>query len=566
MLAFRSISWKNFLMTGNTPITYRCEGGTTLFVGKNGVGKSTILDALTFAWFGKSFREINKPTIVNSINQKECEVESVVERDGHVYRVLRGLKPTILRLWDNEVEIELPAGAYDAQRLVEEQYLRLDYKTFRHIVLLGAMTYTPFMRLPAAQRRLFVEDVLDIRIFSSMAVIAKDHLAQTLIHQKSLQGQQHSLKDRLAIIQKYEAQHVEAEETRLADLQTRIDDEQAVVQTLRTTLETLRTEQQHLQTQLPDLQAHVETYRVAQTARTEAQKRLGVLEKRITFYQTTSECSQCQQALDAAFTAKILEDFHTKRVRVTDTIQAQDQIMTTHQTAQAEVSKVETAIQSREIRLARTQTDIQTRTRQIGQWVKDQQTPRYVVDVTDRTLVESELSQLDAALRDTARERQQYELVTSLLKDDGIKTSVIRQYLPIINNRINHYLREFDFSVQFAFDETFAETFHSRYRDEFNYENFSEGQKRRIDIALLLAWRDVAKAKNNSATNLLILDEVFDSSLDTESMENLIAIIRKLETDTHVVLISHREVYLDKVSRVFSFENVKNFTHMSQRI
>lgn len=566
MIQFKSLSWKNFLMTGNIPISYEFGGGTTLFVGKSGVGKSTILDALTFAWFGKTYRDINKPTIVNSINAKECVVESVVERNGHTYRMVRGLKPTLLELWDNGVAVKLPAGAIDSQKLIEEQYLRLDYKTFRHIVLLGAATYTPFMRLTAAQRRMFVEDVLDIRIFSTMAVLGKERLAATMAHQSSLQRQQQTLTDRLAIILKYEAQHVEAESTRIRELQNRIDAEQQVRSDHVRSLQTLVAERDHLKQQVPDLQAQSQRYHEASDTRTSYENNVQLIDKRVGFYTSTAQCSQCKQSLDAAFVERALAEFRDKKSKLTTKIEEVDRILTDTVGAIAALMKVQTSIQRAEIQVARVESAIHTCDRQIRQWTHEQQQKRSVPDVVDRPLVERELEQIDQALSDAATERHQYELVTSLLKDDGIKTSVIRQYLPIINRHVNHFLRELDLPVQFEFDETFAEHFKSLYRNEFTYENFSEGQKRRIDIAIMLAWRAVAKAKNNSSTNLLILDEVFDGSLDGDAIENLIGIIRKMETEVHVLVISHREAFFDKFARVFEVKNVKNFTAMNQRI
>ena len=569
MIIFKVIRWRNLLSTGNlfTEIKLN-EHQNALIVGDNGAGKSTILDALCFALFGKPFRKINKPMLVNSVNEKGCEVQIEFTTNNKEYKIVRGIKPNIFEIYCDGTMINQDSTTKDYQEHLEKFVLKMNYKSFTQIVILGSASFVPFMQLSPADRRAVIEDLLDIQIFSVMNVIVK---------QRAIANKQAVELNRVSLNAK-EEKKVYVEKTLAILKQNNEEKKSDYMAQLQRLLETLSDTQKSI----VDLE-NQHTVILSGTASTKALKdkhtklvslsskidtNLKRTKKDLAFYCDNDMCPTCRQSIDSQFKESEVESSEKKIAEYeSGLIAINEQIASTLQSIAdidytlSEAEKIWSNIQknklhatSLEVRINEIKEDLQ-RLEHTDNIVSDNQ------KVMDETIREIEF--LIKQKQDLLVERQYIETAINLLKDGGIKTKIIKQYLPIINKHINKYLARMGFFVNFNINEQFEETIKSRHRDEFSYQNFSEGEKTRIDLALLFTWRAIAKMRNSVNTNLLILDEVLDGSLDNNGTDEFLKIMWDMLGDTNTFVISHKsDIMQDKFQRIFKFAKVKNFSQL----
>ncbi len=568
MIIFRTLKWKNLLSTGNYFTEINLSGNSnTLVVGENGSGKSTMLDALCFALFGKPFRAINKPQLVNSINNKDCIVEVTFDSNNKQYRIVRGIKPNIFEIYCNGELLNQDAASRDYQEFLEKFILKLNYKSFTQIVILGSASFTPFMQLSASDRRTIIEDLLDIQIFSTMNSLVKDKLSNN----KDLVSEKKHEIDLAQ--QKYDMQkkHIEElkqnNEDKVNEYESEIESHSDTISTLLANVATLTTETEELQLVVAN---KIETEaKVKKITKIESQieSNLSKFRKDISFFQSHDDCPTCRQAIAMEFKEEELTNLNTKVTECEHGLTELEQRLNKEQEKLNEINEKQKLINKKQVEIATNNTTINetnkliARLRKLVDELKESKVVSEKEEQSLKTLKES-LTELQANLKELIDERTYYEVASNLLKDTGIKTKIVKQYLPIINKLVNKYLASLDFFVNFNLDESFKETIKSRHRDEFTYNNFSEGEKQRIDMALMLTWRAVAKLKNSSNTNLLILDETFDSSLDANGTEELMKILHMLE-GVNLFVISHKgDILQDKFMNVIRFAKEKNFSRI----
>ena len=566
MIMFRKVRWKNLLSTGN----YFTEmdlssNNNTLIVGGNGSGKSTMLDALCFALFGKPFRDINKPQLLNSINGKDCVVEVEFDTGNKSYKIIRGIKPNKFEIYCNGELVNQEAASRDYQEHLEKFILKLNYKSFTQIVVLGSASFTPFMQLKSGDRREIIEDLLDIQIFSTMNGLVKERLSNNkdLIAQKKHEIELATQK--VELLKKHIVQLKQNNDEKVKQHESEIESNQSVVQTLHEELSGLAQDVSNLTEQISG-KIEVED-KVKKLGKLESQieSNLSKFSKDIRFFESNDSCPTCRQAIALEFKETELAGLADKVQKCEHGLSELEQKLNTEQQKLNVISEVQKQIQTKQVQIATKNTTITETNKYIAKLRKQIELLSDSATVTDKeetelTIITQQLSDLGTNLRTLIDEKTYYEAASNLLKDTGIKTKIVKQYLPVINKLVNKYLASLDFFVNFNLDEAFRETIKSRHRDEFTYNNFSEGEKQRIDMALMLTWRAVAKLKNSSNTNLLILDETFDSSLDANGTEYLMNILHMLE-GVNLFVISHKgDVLQDKFANVVRFEKVKNFS------
>ena len=568
MIIFKSVSWKNFLSTGNVPNKVELNGhSTTLIVGKNGEGKSTILDALTFSLFNKPFRDVNKNQLVNSINQKNCVVEIEFDIGPIQYRVVRGIKPNIFEIYQNGTIINQDAAVKDYQKVLEQQILKLNYKTFTQVVILGSASFVPFMQLPVWQRREVIEDILDIKVFSTMNTILKEKMAEnkeelTSIEteiriiteqakaQKSLiESLQHSKDQNTKVIRdKIDANIVEiADKTHLVDL-------------LNKDIEELNSK---LATKL-DVDKNID---MCKSNMNKLSQKLTQVDEHIEFFTSNETCPSCEQGIQHEHKDKIIGKITESKQQITNNMDTLNSAYAKLSADLQEKQDLLNQIQDKNI-LISTEINAMNMLIKANNALEKEITELSVqgdIDVEKDKIkvLANEALQKNEVKMSLVKEKQLQEIAGVLLKDTGIKTTIIREYLPAMNKLINMYLSAMDFFVKFELDESFNETIKSRFRDEFTYASFSEGEKMRIDLAILFTWRQIAKMKNSVNTNLLLLDEIFDSSLDVAGTDYFLSVMDTLGENTNVFVISHKgDVLLDKFKNNIRFEKTNDFSSL----
>jgi DNA repair exonuclease SbcCD ATPase subunit len=568
MIIFRAVRWKNLLSTGNYFTEIKLDSNAnTLVVGENGSGKSTMLDALCFGLFGKAFRNVNKPQLINSINGKDCVVEIELDCNNKSYKIIRGIKPNVFEIYQNGDLLNQDAAIRDYQEYLEKFILKMNYKSFTQIVILGSASFVPFMQLSTSDRRNIIEDLLDIQIFSTMNSLVKDKLSTN--------------KDATSI-KKYDIdltkQKYDLEKKHVDELKQNNDEKVKEYES-----EILNSNQtiQALHAEIANATGQVEIYSTDVALQTETEskvKKLGKLEsqiesnlskfqKDISFFQHNDDCPTCRQSIATEFKEGQIQSLQTKTIQCEVGLKDLEAKLLDEQAKLNKIADTQKTIQKLQIQIATKNTSIVEVNKYIVKIEKEilaLKETKGSTQLQESQLLElaSQLTQLESNLKLLIEEKTYYEAATSLLKDTGIKTKIIKQYLPIINKLVNKYLSSLDFFVNFNLDESFKETIKSRHRDDFSYHNFSEGEKQRIDMALMLTWRAVAKLKNSSNTNLLILDETFDSSLDTTGTEELMKILHMLE-GVNLFVISHKgDILQDKFLNVIRFGKEKNFSRI----
>lgn len=569
MIQFQKILWRNFLSTGNqfTEVDFVAHQ-TTLIVGENGAGKSTILDALCFGLFGKAFRNINKPQLVNSINQKQCEVQVFFKLGKREYKIVRGLKPTVFEIYvDNEL-LSQEAASKDYQKYLEEKILKLNFKSFTQIVILGSASFTPFMQLPQGHRREVIEDILDIQIFTTMNSILKNRLTTTKTEMTSFENEIALGKQAVKLQKDYIAKLEKDIEKRAQDNQLEIERTHRDIANATSSVTTIQSSIAELQQTLPDEKSLVSKRAEWSTLLKSLSERIKSANNNIDFYETHDECPTCSQSISDDLKEKAIEKHTHKIDEVQQAIDSLSSKISAIEEKIEHIAAVKETISAYQMQVIELNSDIITKQALIKKMSDD--TDRDRIDTTELDSAKDQLKELAKSILEVSAKKSALsetyfylEAAATLLKDTGIKTKVIRQYIPIINKLVNKYLSAMDFFVSFELDESFNESIKSRHRDDFSYASFSEGEKQRIDLALLFTWRTIAKMKNSVSTNLLLLDEVFDSSLDANGTDYVMNLLDTLDDDTHVFVISHKgDQLFDKFKSVIRVEKHQNFSRV----
>ena len=568
MIVFTKILWKNLLSTGNYWIEIDfCKSQNTLIVGENGSGKSTMLDALCFALYNKPFRNINKPSLTNSINQKDTLVEVYFHTENHQFKVIRGIKPAVFEIYKDSVLVNQDAEAKDYQDYLESFILKLNYKSFTQIVILGSASFTPFMQLSASDRRSIIEDLLDIQIFSMMNNLVKGRQSdlddRRLENKIKMQG----TNEKIVIQKRYISEAQQGVEKLVAEYQAEVETHKKEIDRLSTEItnsETVILDLSGTISDKPKIQASLKKFTQLHT---QIEHNLSKHRKTKSFFETQETCPTCAQNIEALFKTAQLNDLSGKIGEYEDGISQLEEMIAAHQARLQAIELVEKEISKHSIVVAESKTSrshIQKFISNLEEKILSVQTKHDSIEREQERLQEhhKELLSLEESKKEMSILTEYYDVANALLKDSGIKTKIVRQYLPIINTMVNKYLSNMDFFVNFTLDESFKETIKSRYRDDFSYASFSEGEKQRIDMALMLTWRAIAKLKNSANTNLLILDEIFDSSMDHSGADELMKILHQLD-GTNVFVISHRgDILQDKFSHVIKFTKKQNFSHI----
>ena len=568
MIVFRYVRWKNLLSTGNYFTEIKLDNNqNTLVVGENGSGKSTMLDALCFGLFGKAFRNINKPSLLNSINGKDCVIEIEFDTNNKSYKVVRGIKPNVFEIYQNGELLNQDAAARDYQEILEKTILKLNYKSFTQIVILGSASFVPFMQLSASDRRAIIEDLLDIQIFSTMNGILREKLSGNKDSTTSKKYDIDLSQQKFELQEKYIKELKQNNDDRVNEYDKEIRSNQSVIQTLHDETANLITEVATHQASVEEKTSVENKLKTITKLESQIESTVSKYRKDISFFQHNDDCPTCRQTIAIGFKETEIANLSTKAAECEHGLSELEKKLLAEQNKLNSINEVQKKIQTLQIKIATNNTSINETNKYIIKLQKQIEELKQLKVVSEKEQqdlkeLKDSLSQLQEELKVLIQDKTYYEVASGLLKDTGIKTKIIKQYLPIINKLVNKYLASLDFFVNFNLDESFKETIKSRHRDEFTYNNFSEGEKQRIDMALMLTWRAVAKLKNSSNTNLLILDEVFDSSLDTTGTEELMKILHMLD-GVNLFVISHKgDILQDKFSNVIKFEKVKNFSRI----
>ena len=570
MILFENIRWKNFLSTGNhfSEIDFLAYS-TNLIIGSNGSGKSTVLDALTFSLFGKAFRKINKPQLINSINEKDCVVEVEFSISGTKWKIQRGIKPNIFKIWRDDDLLDQSAAASDQQKWLEQNVLKMNYKSFTQIVVLGSSTFVPFMQLTNSARREVIEDLLDIRIFSSMNTVIKEKIRLLREDIKVLDLKKESLNEKVRMQQNFieeldarGKQNISDKETKIGQLLVEENDWMGV--------------NEEKNGELLSLQTKIEMYggataklRQYGNLKGKISQKVSTITKEHKFFSDHTVCPTCNQDIEETFRINRISDAQNKAKELQsgykeleEAIKKEEERERQFTALSKEITTLTHGISQNNVKIAGCQRQIRDLESEI-QRITDQLANRN----TEHEKLETFKDNLKTTYDELAQRKDTinyYDFSYSLLKDGGVKAKIIKKYLPLINQQVNKYLQLMDFYINFSLDEEFNETVQSPIHEDFSYASFSEGEKMRIDLALLFTWREVARMKNSVNTNLLIMDEVFDSSLDGVGTEDFLKIIRFIIKDANIFVISHKESLHDKFENVARFDKVKGFSRIVQ--
>ena len=569
MIIFKTLSWRNFLSTGNykTVLDLR-RHNNTLVSGDNGAGKSTMLDALTFALFGKSFRGINIPQLLNSINNKDCEVEITFSIGKNEYRVFRSLKPKKFEIYKNNELLDQSAKAKDYQKILEEQILKMTYKSFCQVVILGSSNYVPFMQLSASDRRLVVENLLDIDIFSVMNGLVKSKVQLNKDQIKDIEYKiiltKNKAEEKEKLIKSLEKKSNES----IEKYKKEIEVSKKSISELESSIDSIQKEVDELFLSIPDKDETSTNLIQSESEITQLNKKLKNIQKSVKFYEDNDSCPTCKQDIQQHHKESVHAEKEQERSDINKEIEYQNVCIESLERRLTIINSVLSDIQEKEKQISGKQSEISALLQYVSKM--EQSVTSVLSETTEVQEVKGELTKLATVGKDFVEQRKEliedrhyYNIASLLLKDSGIKSKIIKHYLPIMNRLINKYLLDMDFFCQFNLDENFNETIKSRHRDEFTYHSFSEGERLRIDLSLLLAWREVARLKNSVNCNLLILDEVFDSSLDGVGTEEFLKLLTQFGDRANIFVISHKsDSMTDKFQNHIVFEKKNNFSRI----
>ena len=569
MILFEKLRYKNFLSTGNqfTEINFT-TASTTLVIGNNGAGKSTMLDALTFSLFGKSYRGVNKPQLINSVNEKDCLVEIEFKINSTNWKVIRGIKPTVFQIYKNGELLNSDAASKDQQTWLESVVLKMNYKSFTQIVILGSSNFIPFMQLPAASRREVIEDLLDIKIFSSMNSVIKDKIRVCREEIKNLSLKKENVEDKLKMQKEFID---EMERLGKSDIKAKKDQ----IQEIKDTQDKLLIDSLAIENQLLEKQKELEEYSGA----TSKLRKLGNLKGKISqkvatiieehkFFSSNTVCPTCTQSIEEVFRINRIKDAQDKAKELQSGYKELEEAIKEEEERERHFSTVSKEVTTLTHEISQINTKISGYQRQVSGLEQEIQTvaDRLETRNSEHEKLKSLEEQYQIVSKDTDSNKDlliNYNFVFELLKDGGVKGQIIKKYLPLINNQVNRYLQMMEFFVNFCLDEEFNESIESPIHEDFSYASFSEGEKMRIDLALLFTWREIAKIKNSLNCNLIIFDETFDSSLDGFGTDEFMKIIRFVIKDANTFVISHKEGMRDKFLNVLKFEKVKGFSRLA---
>jgi DNA repair exonuclease SbcCD ATPase subunit len=563
MILFKKLRWKNFLSTGNifTEIDLN-SNSTTLIVGENGSGKSTMLDALSFVLFGKPFRKINKPQLLNTITNKQLVVEVEFTIGQNNYKIVRGIKPNIFQVYQNDNLLNQSAETKDYQEILEKQIIKVNHKSFCQVVILGSATFQPFMQLTASQRRDIIEDLLDLQIFTTMNSLLKDKLllnSESISffssEKKLLEEKIKLIKEHLKELQNNNHKVIEEKKSRIVETNEQID---------RLNKEYLgyETQLKELEISAEDEQSINKKSQKLQGLKHKIEANLGLLNKEVGFFHKYDNCPTCKQQIDSKFKAETITSKEKEIKKISDGLEKLSSEYEKVSNRITELLDIRSQINDRKMEINRVKTKITSLVEYQETLETEIKNINKSLDIEDDSKIsdlEKQLKEIEEKYYEYVEDRNILSVTSSLLKDGGIKARIIKQYIPVINKLINKYLSGMKFMCQFELDEEFSETIKSRYRDVFSYASFSEGEKQKIDVALLFTWRAVARMRNSVNTNLLLFDEILDSSMDSNSIENFFNIIKGFDNN-NIFIISHREQISDKFEKVIKFKKVKNFS------
>ena len=570
MILFKQIAYRNFLSSGNqaTEIKFT-DTQTTLIVGANGSGKSTMLDALCFGLFNKAFRKINKSQLINSTNEKECLVEIDFSIGTKEYKIKRGIKPTIFEIWIDGILQNQAASSADQQKQLEDSILKLNYKSFTQIVILGSASFVPFMQLSTANRREVVEDLLDIKIFSAMNAVIKDRIKNTNDKIKELSLKQSMIEEKVEMqkefiesIEKSGKENIEKKRDKITSIATYTD--QLTAENTQKVEEVSNT----LQPQLENLLDASKKLKQLSNLKGKISEKVSSITEQHKFFNNNSVCPTCTQTIEEEFRLNKVSESETKAKKLQqgynelkEAIQQEEQREREFNVVSKKISSLNNEISNNNVKISqlnKQSKDLDQEIQDITNKIKNRNTERKVLIDLEQTLdlIQTEKSK-------NKEDVSYFDFAHSLMKDGGIKGKIIKKYLPLMNQQINKYLQMMDFYINFTLDEEFNEKIKSPIHEDFTYESFSEGEKMRINLSILFTWREIARMKNSVNTNLLILDEVFDSSLDFMGTDYFTKIIKYVIKDTNIFVISHKtDELIDKFDRIIKFDKVKGFSKM----
>ena len=569
MINFRLVRWKNFLSTGNVFTEVKLDKSkSTLIVGQNGAGKSTILDAISFALYNKPFRKINKPQLINSINNKDAvvEIEFTVGRDE--YKVVRGIKPNLFEIYKNGAMFNQDSANRDYQDFLEKSILKLNHRSFSQVVVLGSSTYVPFMQLPASQRREVIEDLLDIQIFTSMNNILKEKVASNKTEVADTKYAADLCSEKIAMEQKYLASVRKDKDSRIEANKAKIKEIAKTIVELREYLQGYQHDYITLELDVSDENEVLKKANELSDNRVRLWDRMFLLEKEIKFFHDNENCPTCKQGIAHDFKESTISNKKDTLASIKEELEVidGDQAQVTARLDDIKHNRQGMIKINEHIKVILAQ--IESEKRSYKALETENASLAIDQDTTESTAtlfaLKEELAEIEAKREMLSKRNAVLSAASALLKDGGIKTKIIRQYIPIMNKLINKYLAAMDFFVHFELDEQFNEKIKSRFRDEFSYNSFSEGEKMRINLAVLFTWRAIAKMRNSATTNLLIMDEVFDSSLDGVGTDEFLKILNNLTADNNTFIISHKgDALYDKFHSIIKFEKQGNFSKIA---
>ncbi|AAX46922.1 hypothetical protein CPQG_00173 [Cyanophage P-RSM3] len=568
MIVFETIAWKNFLSTGDQWTDIQLDdAGATLIVGSNGAGKSTMLDALCFALFNKPFRKISKSQLVNSINEKGTKVQVTFSIGRDEYRVFRAIKPNIFELYKNNKLVDQDAATKDTQKYLEQSILKLNFKSFTQVVILGSSTFVPFMQLTAPNRREVIEDLLDIKIFSHMNTILKDRYKVAYQQSKDCSNLLSIAEERLKSQEKLIKSLREVNSVRRQEKEDKVVQNKALIESIEQDQSQRKDELSVLDKQLIDTESHQYILSDLKSKTADLKSEMKRVSKEMKFLKSHDTCPTCTQTISTEFKEGKIESLTTSGVDYAKKLKKEQKaiedvvsILDEANMLSMKAHELRTEISTFDRDLVRLDSENLSIEKELSNLVaapkieKEEHVLKTLVDDFEDTKIDC---------GKVAQKIDEYHTVRSLLQDSGIKSRIIKKYVPIFNQLINKYLHSMDFFVNFTLDEEFNEEIKSRFRDDFCYASFSEGEKQKIDLALLFTWREVARMKNSAATNLLILDEVFDSSLDADSTNALLSILGTLGNNTNIFVISHKgDILIEKFHRTLRFEKINDFSKL----